>query len=496
MILKFMLMRKRKNNKSIKYQVSGIKSKDRTDFSFNHSILQLFRPSILQTFYCLLFLTLFFVNHASGQRDSSKDNKVIDQVVAVVGSKIILKSDIEQQYLQYISQGNYANEKIKCNVLDQLLLNKLLLTQAIIDSVEVTDAQIQDRLDRNMEYFIQQFGSQEKLEEFYGKTALELKDDYRPLVKEQLQIQSMQQKLTKDITASPSDVKSFYESIPADSLPYINAEVEYAQIVKTIPVSAEAKEKVKVKLLEYKKRVEKGEEFSTLAILYSQDASAKNGGELGFKNRGDLVAEFEGAAFRLKQNEVSDVVETKFGYHLIQLIERRGERINVRHILLKPEIAPDDITSVKSSMDSVVEIIKSGKKTFSDVAQFFSDDADTRYNGGTVTNQQNGTSRFESDQVDPTIFFQLDKLQPGEISNPVLTTNEEGKQVYKLFYLKSRSNPHKANLIDDYQRLQEAALSARQAKVLEEWVKKKRKTLYVQISKEYENCPDLKEWMN
>lgn len=443
--------------------------------------------------FTLLSFFLILNIPSIAQSDSSK---VIDQVAAVVGNKIILKSEIEQQYIQYTSQGNYANERVKCDILDQLLVNKLLLNQAILDSVEVTDAQVQDRLDRNMEYFIQQFGSQEKLETFYGKSTIELKDDYRPLVREQLQVQSMQQKVVKDVAVSPSEVKSFFESIPPDSLPYINAEVEYAQIVRTIPVSTAAKEQIKTKLLEYKKRVEKGEDFGTLAVLYSQDGSAKNSGELGFRNRGDLVAEFEAAAFRLKKNEISDVIETKFGYHLIQMIERRGEQINVRHILLKPEVANSDLINAKASMDSVVALIKTGTKTFSEIAQTFSDDIDTRYNGGNVVNSQNGTTRFESDQVEPTIFFQLDKMQPGETSAPILSTNEAGKQAYKLLYLKSRSNPHKANLTDDYQRLQEAALTAKQNKMLEDWVKKKSANIYIHITKDYQACSNLKAWMN
>ncbi|HKR06215.1 MAG TPA: peptidylprolyl isomerase [Bacteroidia bacterium] len=473
----------RKRNKKTEYRNVGMSEcwKNHCYHSFHHSIIPTF-----------LLITLLL----SSLLLTAQPGKVIDQVVAVVGNKIILKSDIEQQYLQYIGQGNYANEKVQCDILDQLLLSKLLLTQAILDSVEVTDAQVQERLDRNMEYFIQQFGSQEKLETFYGKSVLELKDEYRPLVREQLLTQSMQQKITHDITASPADVKSFFESIPADSLPYINAEVEYAQIVKVIPVSAEAKENIKQKLLEYKKRVEKGEEFATLAVLYSQDGSAKNAGELGFKNRGDLVPEFEAVAFRLKTNEVSDVVETKFGYHLIQMLERRGERINVRHILLKPEIAAEDVAAVKVSMDSIVALIRSGKKSFSDIAQVYSDDVDTRYNGGNIVNQQNGTTRFESSQIDATVFFQLDKLQPGEISNPLLSATEEGKQAYKIFYLKTRTNPHKANLTDDYQRLQEAALQAKQAKALDEWVKKKKSNIFIRVADEYTNCENLKPWMN
>ncbi|MEO5570996.1 MAG: peptidylprolyl isomerase [Bacteroidia bacterium] len=475
-------MKKQKNNtESEKVRAGESERKTSHTFTLSH----------FPTFIFTTLIVCIFSVAATAQ-----PGKIIDQIAAVVGNKAILKSDIEQQYLQYIGQGNYANEKVQCDILDQLLMSKLLLNQAILDSVEVTDAQIQERLDRNMEYFIQQFGTQEKLESFYGKTVLELKEEYRPLVNEQLLTQSMQQKIGRDVTVSPADVKSFFESIPSDSLPYINAEVEYAQIIKIIPVSAEAKETIKQKLLEYKKRIEKGEEFSTLAILYSQDGSAKNGGELGFKNRGDLVAEFEAAAFRLKNNEVSDVVETKFGYHLIQMIERRGEKINVRHILLKPEIAAEDIAAAKVSMDSIVSVIRSGKRSFSDVAQTFSDDQETRYNGGNIVNQQNGTTRFESDQVDATVFFQLDKLQSGEISNPVLSATDEGKQAYKIFYLKTRTSPHKANLADDYQRLQEATLQAKQSKALEVWVKRKKENIYVHIADEYGTCENLKMWMN
>lgn len=427
---------------------------------------------------------------------NAQPGKIIDQVAAVVGNKVILKSDIEAQYLQYLSQGNYADEKIKCNILDQLLFSKLLLHQAILDSVEVSESQIEEKLDRNMDFYIKQIGSQEKLEDYYGKTVLELKDEYRPLIRDQLLVQSMQQKITKDIAASPADVRAFFSAIPPDSLPYINAEVEYAQIVHNIPISAAERDRVRNQLLQYKERVAKGEEFSTLAVLYSQDNSAKSGGELGFRSRGELVPEFESAAFRLKTGEVSDVVETKFGFHLIQMVERRGEQFSVRHILLKPKLESQDLIQGKSFMDSVQTLIRDNKIKFDAAAEKFSDDADTRYNGGNVLNPQSGTTRFESDQVNPADFFQLDKLQPFEVSSPILSQTNEGNQVYKILMLKSRTTPHKANLNDDYQRLQEVTLESLQNKVINEWVKKKKNNVFVQIAKDYTGCEELKDWMN
>ena len=426
----------------------------------------------------------------------AQPGKVIDQLAGVVGNKVILQSEVETQYQQFLAQGNYANEKIKCIILSQMLLNKLLLNQAILDSVEVTDAQVDEKIDRNMEYYIRQIGSKEKLEAFYGKTILELKEEYRPLVREQLQTQSMQQRVVKDVTASPVDVREFFNKIPHDSLPYINSEIEYGQIQKIIPIGTEEKNRVKEQLRKYRERIINGEDFAALAVLYSQDGSSKNGGELGFHGRGELVPEFEAAAFRLKANEVSDIVETKFGYHLIQMIERRGEQINARHILLKPQVSQEDLRIAKAAMDSVYYQVKGGSIKFEEAAEKFSDDMDTRFNGGNVFNPETGNTRFESDQVDPAIFFQLEKLQPGEVSEPFITQTQEGNQVYKIYYLKTRTTPHRANLIDDYQRLQEIALEQKQNKELEDWISRKKNNIYIHIAPEFLECENLKEWLN
>ncbi|MBP7168637.1 MAG: peptidylprolyl isomerase [Bacteroidia bacterium] len=423
-------------------------------------------------------------------------DKVVDQVVAVVGAKIILLSDIEAQYQQLLGQTSLRGDDLRCKIVDQLLLNKLLAHQAEIDSVEVGEDQVEQKINQNMSYFIQQIGSAEKLEAYYGKSIAELKEEFRPMIREQLVVQQMQGKITGGVTASPADVKSFFNNIPEDSLPLINAEVEYAQILKKVPVSAEEKKNTKEKLNEFRDRILKGEEFSTLAILYSQDIeSAKQGGELGFVNRGDLVPEFEAAAFRLKNiTDVSPIIETQFGFHIIQLIERRGDRINCRHILLHPKVSTEDLVKTQLEMDSLAKALRAGTITFAEAAEKYSDDKDTKLNAGNVVNPASGATKFESDQVDPAVLFQLDKMEIGEISNPIMTTTREGDNAYRILLLKTRSQPHRLNLKDDYNRLQELAVSDKQNRILETWRNKKKALTYIRISEDYKNCPLLNDW--
>ncbi len=427
---------------------------------------------------------------------SAQTHRTLDAIVAVVGNKIILQSEIDLQYHQFLMQGNYPDENIKCRLLEQALLNKLLLLQAIVDSLPITDAQVEERINRNLEYYIKQFGSKEKLESFYGKTTVEIREEYRPLIKEQLLIQSMQQKITREVTVSPADIRQFYASIPADSLPFVNSEIEYAQIQIPITVSAAEKERVRNLLRQYRQRILNGEDFSVLAVLYSQDASARKGGELGFHQRGDLVPEYEAAAFKLKPGELSDVVETKFGFHLIQMIERRGEQFNTRHILIKPKISDDDLAVARTKADSIYLLLKEKSLTFEEAAFRFSDDTETKNNGGNVFNPQTGNTRFETDQVDPAIFFHLDKLAPGEISTPVLTQTPEGNQVFRIYLLKTRTEPHRLNIEQDYQRLQEIVMESKSKAALMDWVKRKKKSVYIRISDHFLHCSELASWLN
>jgi len=442
----------------------------------------------------ILILIILVITGGSSPVVSQPLDQVIDQVSAIIGSKILLKSEIEGQYDQLLTQGATDNQEMKCKLVEQMIVNKMLVNQAIIDSVEVTDSQVDNELDRRIGYMVNQIGSEEKLEQYYDKSILEIKDEFRPLIKDQMLASQMQSKVTKNVSVSPADVRAFFNAIPPDSLPFINAEIEYGQIVMNVPVSEVEKQKVRDRLEGYRKRVLDGEDFATLAVLYSQDGSARNGGELGFVTRGDFVPEFESAAFKLRKGEVSEVIETRFGFHIIQLIERRGEQINVRHILIKPAFTSEDIAITKIKADSLYNVIIADSISFSDAAQRFSTDNDSRYNGGSVVNPKNGTTRFESDEVDPAVYFQLERMEPGEISAPIQSLSAEQYTAFRILFLKSRTQPHTANLTNDYQRIQEATLTEKESKALDEWVKKKRETTYVQISSEFQTCPNLASW--
>lgn len=423
--------------------------------------------------------------------------KVIDRVIGVVGKNIILQSELEAQYNQYIAQGNTADPEVKCGIMDQMLLSKLMINQAELDSVEVPESQVDGELDRRIRYFVSQIGSEQKLEEYYKKSIGEIKAEFRETIKDQLLAQTMQSKITKDINASPSDVRSYFEHIPVDSLPYINAELEIAQIVKYPLVTLEEKLAVKEELERIRQKIIAGTDFAAMAGLYSQDpGSAKKGGELGFVNRGDLVPEFEAVAFTLKGNEVSKVFESKYGYHIVQLIERRGAQVNVRHILLKPKVNSMNLSSAALLLDSVSKAIQRGSISFSDAAQRFSSDEETRNSGGLMINGANGTTRFEPDQLDPTLFFQVDKLTTGEVTLPTLFQNAEGTQGYRLLLVRSRTEPHHANLKDDYQKVQNAALTEKQNAALVDWVKKKKATTYIHVDDDFRGCVSLADWFN
>lgn len=433
-----------------------------------------------------LFLFLPFVSNAQ---------QVLDQIVGTVGNQIILKSDIEKQYVQLIAQGGGDEPDSKCYILDQLLLQKLLLNQAILDSVTVPDNQVEGELDRRMRFYIRQIGSEEQLEAYFKTSIRQLKDELRDVIRDQLIVQTMQSKITKDVTSTPNDVRAYFESIPPDSLPYIDAEMEIAHIVRKPPISNEQKQEIKDRLEEYRRKILAGDDFAVYAALYSQDpGSAKKGGELGLFERGTMVPEFEAVAFNLKPGEISQVVETKFGFHILQLIERRGNQVNIRHILLQPKLLDSDLYKCVGFLDSLKHQIETGRISFEEAAQKFSDDEDTRNNGGLLINQETNTTRLAPDKLDRLLFFQVDTMPVGRISPPLLTTMGDGKNAYRLVMVKNRTVPHKANLKDDYQRIQEVALSEKQNKVLSDWIEKKRKTTYIQISSEYSDCKALDHW--
>ncbi len=440
-----------------------------------------------------LFLTIALTMQAKPQSD--KDS-IIDGVVAVVGANEILRSDIETQYLQFRSQGNIqgSSEKVKCQIIEGMLFQKLLYNQSQIDSVKITDAQVDEQMDHRMRMLIGQIGSPEKLEEYYQKSISEIKEEMREIIKEQMMVQESQEKITKDVKITPSEVKGFLKKLPKDSIPEISSEIEVGMITKTPIIGDAEKQDCIDRLKGFKERIKKGDDFATLAVLYSEDpGSAKKGGELGMFKRGDMHIEFEAAAFKLKPGEISDIVETEDGYHIIQMIERKGEYINVRHILLQPKVSMASLTRSRNILDSVATLIEQKKITFADAIIRFSDDP-SRNNGGLMINSVSGTSKFETSELDPKVFFVIDKLKVGDISAPILYKTDRGKEEYRLYYLKTRTAPHKANIEDDYAKIHEMALDQKKMDVMNNWIKERIGKTYISIDEEYQRCPFQRNW--
>lgn len=449
---------------------------------------------IFRLFCLFLFLFIQYQQKAVAQEDNQQ---IVDGVVAIIGGNVILVSDIENQYLQFRSQGNIMGSatKVKCQILENLLFQKLMLHQSQVDSIKVTDTQVEGEMDRRMRYFISQAGSPERLEEHFQKSLLEIKSELRDVIREQMLVEQEQQKITKEVVITPSEVKSFFRKIPKDSIPLINAEFEIGVLLRQPFIGDEEKQIVKNKLKGFKERIAKGDDFATLAVLYSEDpGSSKQGGELGMFKRGDMRPEFEAAAFKLKPGEISDVVETEDGFHLIQMVERRGEYINVRHILLQPQVSTLNLNKTKLFLDSLAILIKAKKLDFDKAVLLYSDDPN-KTSGGLMINPLTGNTRFEASQLDAKIFFIVDKLKVGDISAPILLKSERGKQEYRIYYLKSRSNPHKANLEEDYARIQQLALEKKKIETIDEWIMQKTASTYISIKDEYLDCPFQRKWL-
>ncbi len=443
----------------------------------------------------LTSLLLLFIQTINAQE------KVIDKIVAVVGNNFILLSDLESQYQQILTAQEPVNEETRCKIMEGLLYQKLLLAQAQKDSLNVSEGQIEQELDRRMNYYIKQFGSEEKFTSFYGKSVEDYKADLKEDVRDLLLAQQMQAKVTGDITVTPKDVKEYYKSIPEDSIPFINAEVEVGQIVKKPIVSAAAKKEAKDKVEGIRQRILKGEtSFTSMAALYSQDpGSASKGGLYEHIQRGQFVPEWDAWAFKLKPNEISEVFETVYGFFVIQLVERRGDEVDARSLLIAPATDINDLLKAKLSLDTIYSKLMQDTLSFSEMAARYSDDDDSKNSAGLIVNPHTGSTRFQMDeigQMDQSIAFAIDKLNIGEKTKPISMTTQDAKQAYRILYLKNRTLPHKANLVDDYQSIQAAALSKKQQKAIQMWIKKKSTDTYVHLAEEYKNCNFNNKWVN
>ncbi len=418
--------------------------------------------------------------------------KAIDGVASVVGKNIVLISDIDQQYQQVSRQG----EADKCDIFEDLLLEKLLLHQADIDSVEVSPDQIDQTIERRIGVFIQQIGSKQKLEQYYKKSIIEIKEEMRPYVENQMVAQQMLQKITGDVEITPTEVRTFFKRVPKDSLPLVNAQVEYAQILKYPIVSADAKQEAIEKLSGFKERISNGSSFATLAVLYSEDpGSAKNGGEyLGIK-RGQFVKEFEAVAFNLKAGEISDPFKTEYGYHIVQLQRRRGEELDLRHILIKPKISSENLEGAKMYLDSVQKAIITGVVSFADAAEQISDDENSKLNGGIAINPQTGDSRWETGQLDKADFYTIESVKIGEISEPTFYREPDGREVFKLIQVLDKTSAHRAEMKTDYQLLQNIAKEDKKNKLLSKWIEEKVNTTYIRVNNSYLDCEFRSGWI-
>ena len=439
-----------------------------------------------------LFITTIFSFALSAQ-----EGKIIDGIIAVVGDKILMKSELENQIVSLKSQGIIIDNESKCQIIEELLFQKLMLHHAEIDSVSVTDAQVEGEMTRRLNYFISQIGSEKKLEQFYKKSIQEIKDEFRDIVREQLIGQMMQQNITSGVKVTPKEVKAFFDALPEDSIPMINSEIEVSQILINASQSDRVRAEARERLTGIRERILKGEQFSTLAILYSEDeGSAKKGGELGFLGRADLVPEFSAALFKLKNNKtVTEIIETQFGFHIIQMIERRGQKVNSRHILIKIKDDEEQILLAKQKADSIYNLIFTDTLTFGQLALKYSTDDKTKKSEGLMVNPQTGTSVFEIDQVDPQIYYVVEKMKAGEISKPVPAESFDGKKGYRIIKLISKTEPHKASFETDYAKVQEAAMANKNNEATNKWIGIKLGSTYVKIDDEYKGCAFENNWI-
>jgi peptidyl-prolyl cis-trans isomerase SurA len=380
-----------------------------------------------------------------------------------------------------------------------MLSQKLLSQQAVIDSIKVEEDQIDDEINRRMRTMISRAQGQDKLEEFLGRSIIQYKDEIRPDIKEQLVAQKMQQKITEKVEVTPLDVKRFYEAIPKDSLPNYNTEVEIGEIVIHPKLTKKEKEFYKDKAEGLRLRIKGGDSFGTLARLYSQDpGSAREGGELGFFDRQTMAKEFTSWSFKLKEGELSPVFETEFGFHFLEVLERRGEQVRVRHILIIPESTNESLRRDKSEIDSVYNLVITKKLDFGTAASLNSDNNETKFNGGMLMNSDGVSARttfIPTDKLDPKIFLTVDTMKVGSYSTPEIFVDNRGKSAYHFFYLKSKTPPHVANLDQDLPKIKDAAYESRVNKTVSEWFDKRRKSTYIKISPDFLTCDELKDWV-
>ncbi|MFN0015529.1 MAG: peptidylprolyl isomerase [Saprospiraceae bacterium] len=432
-----------------------------------------------------------------GLLPAQNERAIIDKVVATVGAEVILLSEVQEQMAYLKQQDPKLPEDHVCIAMQNLLAQKLLVNQAKIDSIPLKDEEVENQLEARIERLRAYFNQDEKaIEEFYGQNVNQIKDQMRGDMRSQLLAERMQGEITGKATISPLEVQTFFNNIHKDSLPYFNSEVEVRELVYNPPVNPEEKAKARTMLEDLRRRIiEGGESFADLAKKYSADSgSGSKGGDLGWQKRGTFVAEFEAAVYKLDPNQISPIVESEFGFHIIQLLERRGNLIHARHILIKPEITESDLEKAEAKLDSIRQLISSGEMTFTIAVKQFGDKNTASYNNdGRVANPRTGNTFFEVADLDTNIFFAIDDIATGEITEPIPFRSPDGTRRFRIVLLQSRSKPHKADLKQDYNKIQAAALDQKKGTYLEKWVLGKIRTTHMVIGNPFDTCPNLQE---
>ena len=423
-------------------------------------------------------------------------SQTIEKVEAMIGEEIVLTSDIESKYLQYLSQGNLKSAEVKCELIEDVLFQKLLINQAKIDSIVVTSEEIDSEISTRLNYFENQLGSMMKVEEYFGKSKLDIEMELGKVIRDQFLAQKVQGTIAVDVKITPAEVSDFFNDQKVSDLPEILTKVEVKQIVIKPIISEDKKKKLRKKLNSFRERVYNGEDFKMLATLYSDDPeSAKNGGELGFVNRGELVPEFERAAFRLKEGEISEVVESKFGFHLIQLIKRRGNQINVRHILLKNKVSSTELYNAKVKIEKIEKEIKNGEISFDNAILKYSED-ESKKNGGYILNSNTMSTFHTLNEMDLSLKFTVENIDSNKISIPIVMKLADQSNAYRILQVSKRIESHTANLIDDFSMINDIALNIKKQDALLDWIQIKINKTYIKISDNLLKCEFKNKWVN
>jgi peptidyl-prolyl cis-trans isomerase SurA len=434
---------------------------------------------------------LFLILMVSGFRSLSQEQDfvILDKIIAIVGDEVVLRSDIDRQIADYSFTDSLSKELARCEILKQNIYQKLLLNQARIDSLKVTEDMINGELNRRLRYFVSQIGSEDALEKYYGKTIAEIKDEMREPIREVLLVEQMKDQILGSFEISPREVRIFFNNIPADSLPFYNSEVEYGRIVLYPKANKEEENAAKEKARYLRERISNGERFENLAILYSEDeSSATKGGDLQMQNKNVFVPEFAAMAMNLKADSVSMPFKTRYGYHIVKLVARKGELIHVKHILIIPKITGEARVKTKNKLLDIRTKILSDSISFEDAAAYYSEDENSKNNGGVFLDRESGSSRIPLDKIEASIFFIIDSMKTGDISLPVKKISMDRRESYEIIKLISKTEPHKANLRDDFPKIKSMAEEARHQEILGKWADKTIKETYITIYPPYDSC--------